>query len=93
MTSLTLSSAVESEANDQAGARPKASKDGVRFDLAQRSMDCLNVLKVKSAAAWYAEVVRNASGSNEALIEATGSGKQFLVRDEHGVLSPCRLFF
>ena len=93
MTSLTLSSAVESEANDRAGARPKVSKNRVRFDLAPRSMDRLNVLKVKSAAASYAEVVRNALRPYKALIEATESGKQFFVRDEHGALSPYRLFF
>ena len=38
-----------------------------------------------------AEVVKNALRLYEALIEETDAGKQFLVRDAAGVVSPYRL--
>lgn len=93
MTSLTFSSTVASDADDRPDAKQKVSKNRVQFDLAPKSMDRLNVLKVKTEAASYAEVVKNALRLYEALIEETESGKQFFVRDENGVLSPYRLFF
>ena len=55
-------------------------------------MERLNALKLKTEAASYAEVVKNALRLYEALIEETESGKQFLVRDRDGTLSPYRLF-
>lgn len=55
-------------------------------------MERLSALKTKTEAASYAEVVKNALRLYEALIEETESGKQFLVRDENGVVSPYRLF-
>jgi hypothetical protein len=93
MNSLTFSSAVASDTEDRPDAKQKISKNRVQFDLPPRSMDRLNVLKVKTEAASYAEVVKNALRLYEALIEETESGKQFFVRDENGVLSPYRLFF
>jgi len=55
-------------------------------------MERLNALKRKTEAASYAEVVKNALRLYEALIEDTDAGKQFLVRDADGSVSPYRLF-
>ena len=52
----------------------------------------LDTLKRKTEATSYAEVVKNALRLYEALIEGTESGKQFLVRDANGTVSPYRLF-
>ncbi len=68
------------------------SKNRVQFDLPPRSMARLNTLKRKTEAASYAEVVKNALRLYEALIEETEAGKQFLVRDAAGTVSPYRLF-
>jgi hypothetical protein len=55
-------------------------------------MERLNTLKAKTESMSYAEVVKNALRIYEALIEETESGKQFLMRDPDGVVSPFRLF-
>jgi hypothetical protein len=55
-------------------------------------MERLNALKLKTEATSYVEVVKNALRLYEALIEETESGKQFLIRDKDGVVSPFRLF-
>jgi hypothetical protein len=93
MRAMTFSSGVAADTDDRADAKPKVPKNRVQFDLPPRSMDRLNVLKLKTEAASYAEVVKNALRLYEALIEETESGKQFFVRDESGALSPYRLFF
>lgn len=67
-------------------------KNRVQFDLPPRSMERLNALKRKTEASSYAEVVKNALRLYEALIEDTDAGKQFLVRDADGSVSPYRLF-
>ncbi len=92
MTSLTVPSGIASQAEDRADGKLKAPKNRVQFDLAPRSMERLNVLKLKTEAASYAEVVKNALRLYEALIEETESGKQFFVRDDSGALTPYRLF-
>ena len=74
-------------------AKAKVPKSRVRFGLPPRSVDRLNVLKLKTESASYAEVVKNALRLHEAIIEDTESGKPFCVSDENGVLSPYRLFF
>jgi hypothetical protein len=91
MNSMTFSSRAASDVDDRPDS--KVPKNRVQFDLPPRSMDRLNVLKVKTEAASYAEVVKNALRLYEALIEETESGKQFFVRDETGALAPYRLFF
>ena len=93
MNSMTFSSRAASDVDDRPDAKPKVPKNRVQFDLPPRSMDRLNVLKVKTEAASYAEVVKNALRLYEALIEETESGKQFFVRDENGTMAPYRLFF
>ncbi len=92
MKAMTFSPTLASEADDRADPKPKMSKNRVQFDLAPRSMDRLNVLKLKTEAASYAEVVKNALRLYEALIEETESGKQFFVQDQNGTMSPYRLF-
>jgi hypothetical protein len=67
-------------------------KNRVQLDFAPRSMERLSALKAKTEAASYAEVVKNALRLYEALIEETEGGKQFLVRDQSGVVAPFRLF-
>jgi len=64
----------------------------VQLDFAHGAMERLNKLKVKTEAASYAEVVKNALRLYEALIEETESGKQFLVRDQDGEVASFRLF-
>jgi hypothetical protein len=93
MNSMTFSSRAASDVDDRPDSKPKVPKNRVQFDLPPRSMDRLNVLKVKTEAASYAEVVKNALRLYEALIEETESGKQFFVRDETGAMAPYRLFF
>ena len=92
MSSLTFSS-TQASADDRTDTKSKLPKNRVQFDLPPRSMDRLNVLKLKTEAASYAEVVKNALRLYEALIEDTESGKQFFVRDETGAMAPYRLFF
>jgi len=90
MRAMTFSSGVAADTDDRADAKLKVPKNRVQFDLPPRSMDRLNVLKLKTEAASYAEVVKNALRLYEALIEETESGKQFFVRDDNGTLSPYR---
>jgi len=94
MTALTLASGTaQSEEMTKADRKAKGiKKDRVQLDFAPRSMARLNLLKAKTEASSYAEVVKNALRLYEALIEETESGKQFLVRDQDGVVSPFRLF-
>lgn len=92
MTTLTFATGAHGEATDPAEDKTKVQKNRVQFDLAPRSMERLNALKTKTEAASYAEVVKNALRLYEALIEETESGKQFLVRDKDGVVSPYRMF-
>jgi hypothetical protein len=93
MRTMAFSTDSAADADERPDARPKLPKNRVQFDLAPKSMDRLNILKLKTEAASYAEVVKNALRLYEALIEETENGKQFFVRDENGALSPYRLFF
>lgn len=94
MTTLTLRSGTATdEVGDQAQDTTKAlKKNRVQLDFAPRSMERLAMLKIKTEAASYAEVVKNALQIYEALIEETESGKQFLTRDKDGVVAPFRFF-
>ena len=94
MSTLTLArDAAHSETKDRTRDETKAvKKNRVQLDFAPRSMERLNTLKTKTEASSYAEVVKNALRLYEALIEESESGKQFLTRDENGVVSPFRLF-
>ena len=94
MTALTLAAgADDTETRERTQEKSKGlKKNRVQLDFAPRSMERLNILKMKTEASSYAEVVKNALRLYEALIEETDSGKQFLVRDKDGVVSPFRLF-
>jgi len=92
MIALTKVSGAFGETRDRTEEKSKPTKNRVQFDLAPRSMERLNALKTKTEASSYAEVVKNALRLYEALIEEVESGKQFLVRDKDGVVSPYRLF-
>jgi hypothetical protein len=91
---LTMaSSAINSEVKDEPQKRVEVlKKNRVQLDFAPRSMERLTALKAKTEASSYAEVVKNALRLYEALIEESESGKQFLVRDKKGAVSPFRLF-
>lgn len=87
------SGTMDGAAGEQSGERTRTVKKfRVQLDFAPRSMERLNTLKTKTEAASYAEVVKNALRLYEALIEETETGKQFLVRDQNGVVAPFRLF-
>lgn len=92
MTSLTLAGITARTARDDTDSGSKVQKTRVQFDLPPRSVDRLNALRRKTEASSYAEVVKNALRLYEALIEEAESGKQFLVRDETGAITPLRLF-
>jgi len=92
MTALTLASGAQSKTKERSDDQIQTVKTRVQFDLPPRSMARLNTLKLKTEASSYAEVVKNALGLYEALIEETEAGKQFLIRDENGVVSPFRMF-
>lgn len=56
----------------------------VQLDLPEKSMGRLLVLKEKTEAASYAEVIKNALRLYEAVIEETEAGNILLVRDREG---------
>jgi hypothetical protein len=91
MTTLTFASGA-AKSEEKGKTFQKVKKDRVQLDFAPRAMERLNALKAKTEASSYAEVVKNALRLYEALIEETESGKQFLVRDQDGVVSSFRLF-
>jgi hypothetical protein len=92
MNDLTEFPGAASNPSEPPEDRAKLVKNRVQFDLPPRSMERLNTLKRKTEATSYAEVVKNALRLYEALIEDTEAGKQFLVRDAAGTVSPYRLF-
>jgi hypothetical protein len=94
MTALT-SASVAADGEAMGKTSQKVRKDRVhrvQLDFAPRAMERLNALKAKTEASSYAEVVKNALRLYEALIEETESGKQFLTRDQDGVVSSFRMF-
>ena len=94
MNTLTFDSdVVTTETRDRPrDTAQSVKKNRVQLDFAPRSMERLNMLKAKTEASSYAEVVKNALRLYEALIEESEDGKQFLIRDKTGAISPFRLF-
>jgi len=92
MTAHSLTADLGVKAEDGGGAKLRAPKNRVQFDLPPRSMERLNVLKAKTEAASYAEVLKNALRLYEALIEETERGNEFMVRNADGVVTPYRMF-
>lgn len=75
-----------------AQSKATANKSRVQLDVSPRSMDRLNVLKDKTEASSYAEVVKNSLKLYDGLIEMTERGSEFLVRDKYGNISPFKMF-
>jgi hypothetical protein len=92
MTASVTFASVAAKSEAEGKTSQKVKKDRVQLDFAPRAMERLNALKAKTEASSYAEVVKNALRLYEALIEETESGKQFLVRDQDGVVSSFRMF-
>jgi hypothetical protein len=92
MTVRTFTSGLSVKAEDGGEAKLRVAKNRVQFDLPPRSMERLNVLKAKTEAASYAEVLKNALRLYEALIEETERGNEFMVRNADGVVTPYRMF-
>jgi hypothetical protein len=92
MATLAIASRATASAREKVAQPSKTAKVRVQLDFAPRSMERLNTLKEKTESSSYAEVVKNALKLYEGLIEEVESGKQFLVRDENGVVAPYKLF-
>ncbi len=92
MATLTYEAEARHEAKDETKKADRVTKNRVQLDFAPRSMERLNTLKMKTEAASYAEVVKNALRLYEGLIEEVESGKTFLIRDENGAISPFKMF-
>jgi hypothetical protein len=86
MSAHSLTARLGVKAEDGGGAKLRTPKNRVQFDLPPRSMERLNVLKAKTEAASYAEVLKNA------LIEETERGNEFMVRNADGFVTPYRMF-
>jgi predicted DNA-binding protein len=64
----------------------------ITLRLSTASYARLDILKAKTEAATYAEVVKNALRIYEALIEESETGKRFFMRDEAGGVTIFRVF-
>lgn len=67
-------------------------KTRVQLDLPPHSMKRLEDLKNVTEASSYAEVVRNAIRLYEAMVQETAAGRQFLVQDQSGTITPYKVF-
>lgn len=64
----------------------------VQIEMPPRSMERLAILKDKTEASSYAEVVKNALRLYEALIKEQEGGKHFMVEDADGTKQEIRIF-
>jgi hypothetical protein len=97
MTSIAISSGSVELAEKGRQGRATAAREGnyknrVQFDVSKRSMDRLALLKEKTEASSYAEVVKHALKLYDGLIEETERGSEFLVRDRYGNIAPFKIF-
>lgn len=67
-------------------------KNQIQLNFSGQAVGRLKLLKEKTEASSYAEIVKNALRIYEALIEENEGGKQFLTRDKDGVITLFRLF-
>ena len=65
----------------------------VQLELPEKSMERLVVLKEKTEASSYAEVLKNALRLYENVIKQNEEGKRFCVKDSAGNLTEYELFF
>ena len=65
----------------------------MQMELPEKSMERLIVLKEKTEASSYAEVMKNALRLYENVIKQTEDGKRFCVKDSVGNLTEYELFF
>lgn len=70
----------------------KGSAKRIQLDLPSRSVERLNDLKDLTEASSYAEVVRNALRLYEDMAHKADSGKEFLLRDPSGNITPYNVF-
>jgi hypothetical protein len=78
----------------RAGCAPETSRGTTRVQLEMppQAMQRLQMLKDKTEAASYAEVLRNALRLYEALIAEAENGAEFAVRGADGRLTPYKIF-
>ena len=67
-------------------------KTRVQLELPPRSMGRLTHLKEVTEAASYAEVVRNAIRLYEAMVNEVSAGREFLIKDKSGTITPYKVF-
>ncbi|WGS87349.1 ribbon-helix-helix protein, CopG family [Methylomonas sp. UP202] len=65
----------------------------VQLELPEKSMERLLVLKEKTEATSYAEVVKNALRLYENMIEQYESGKQIFLKDDKGNIMEYQIFY
>ncbi len=85
----------DERADDGSGKRGQDTilkKSRIQLDLAPRSVDRLNKLKLKTESSSYAEVIKNSLQLYEALIEIAEDGNEFLVRDKNGKITELKMF-
>lgn len=64
----------------------------VQIEMPEKSFDRLNLLKEKTEATSYAEVLKNALRLYESIIMQYDDGKRLLLRDKEGNLTEYEVF-
>ena len=64
----------------------------VQLDLPPRAFDRLQQLKSDTEASTYAEVIKNALKLYAATIEMEKGGKEFMIKNKDGTISPLIIF-
>ena len=64
----------------------------VQLELPRRSMDRLTTLKERTEATSYVEVIKNALRLYEAMVRDVGAGREFMIKETNGAITPYRIF-
>lgn len=64
----------------------------VQMELPEKSMQRLSILKDKTEASSYTEVLKNALRLYESLIDEVEAGKTLFVKDKEGNVSEYKIF-
>lgn len=64
----------------------------VQIELAEKSYERLNILKEKTEAASYAEVMKNALRLYESIVAQYDAGKRLYVSDKEGKVTEYEVF-